>query len=194
MALTYVDLDIEIREISLKRRPESLYSISSKGTVPVLQTNNKVIDESIEIMKWAFSESNKKSLDANYKEQIDLVNKNDTKFKHWLDRYKYFDRYLEHSKDYYLNKCSFYLNEYEVLLKNNKYLFSDNIDFADLAILPFVRQYANVDPNHFNNTFKLLNFWLDSLIDSKLFNCVMQKYPLWVPGNKPLIINFKNYE
>ena len=171
-----------------------MYSISSKGTVPVLQTNEKVIDESIEIMKWAFSKRKKKCLDDTYKDQIDLVNRNDIKFKYWLDRYKYFDRYLEHSKDFYLNKCSFYLNEYEVLLNDNKYLFGNNIDFADLAILPFVRQFGNVDISHFKTTFKMLNHWLNNLINSKLFNSVMEKYPLWIPGNKPLIVNFKNYE
>ena len=95
LALTYVDLDIEIREISLKRRPESLYSISSKGTVPVLQTNNKVIDESIEIMKWAFSEGNKKFLDANYKDEFYFDEQND----HKSNSYSLLNASLVYSKD-----------------------------------------------------------------------------------------------
>ena len=194
MALTCLDLDIEIREISLKERPDCLYKISPKGTVPVLQIKNKVIDESIEIMKWAISGSSNPNLCTDNASHLKLIEINDLEFKYWLDRYKYYDRYLEYSKDYYIEKCSLYLNGYENLLQSNGYLFSPNITFADMAIVPFVRQYASVDFEHFKTTYHRLNKWHDIIISSNLFQSVMKKYPLWKSENKPMIVNFKRYE
>ena len=58
MALSASKTKIELREILLKDRPQSLYDISSKGTVPVLKVNdNHIIDESLQIMIWAISQS-----------------------------------------------------------------------------------------------------------------------------------------
>jgi len=51
MALCEAEITVELREILLRDRPEALYKISSKGTVPVLQINSKtIIDESLDIM------------------------------------------------------------------------------------------------------------------------------------------------
>ena len=194
MALTCLDLDIEIREISLKERPACLYKISPKGTVPVLQIKNKVIDESIEIMKWAISGCSSPNLGIDNASHLKLIEINDLEFKNWLDRYKYYDRYLDYPKDYYKEKCSFYLNEYENLLQSNEYLFSPNISFADMAIVPFVRQYASVDFEHFKTSYHRLNKWLNMIISSNLFQSIMKKYPLWKSGNKPMIVNFNHYE
>ena len=50
MALAYTDVQVEIREISLQNRPEELYKVSKKGTVPVLITvDNLVIDANTSI-------------------------------------------------------------------------------------------------------------------------------------------------
>ena len=101
MALSYSNITIELREILLKARPKSLIEISPKGTVPVLQLlNGFVIDESIDIMKWAIQHSNSlKLLNDNPKLQKLLINQNDSEFKIWLDRYKYNDRNKNYSLD-----------------------------------------------------------------------------------------------
>ena len=53
MALAYSYVSLEIREISLRDRPDELYKASTKGTVPVLIiSNDMVVDESLEIILW----------------------------------------------------------------------------------------------------------------------------------------------
>ena len=37
MALAHTGISVELREILLSERPDELYAISSKGTVPVLE-------------------------------------------------------------------------------------------------------------------------------------------------------------
>ena len=87
MALAYTDVQLEIREISLKNRPEELYRVSKKGTVPVLITlEDLVIDESLEIMLWTLkNNSNQTWLIKNHNKEIELINRNDVLFKKWLD-------------------------------------------------------------------------------------------------------------
>ena len=54
MALAYSNSTVELKEIFLNNRPEELYNISPKGTVPVLYINEStIIDESLDIMEWA---------------------------------------------------------------------------------------------------------------------------------------------
>ena len=108
MALAYTDVQVEIREISLQNRPKELYKVSKKGTVPVLITvDNLVIDESLEIMLWTLkNDLNQTWLTKNFNQELETINRNDTLFKKWLDRYKYHDRYLENSKEYYRENCS----------------------------------------------------------------------------------------
>ena len=193
MALSYSNITIELREILLKARPESLIEISLKGTVPVLQLlNGFVIDESMDIMKWAIQHSNfLKLMNDNLELQKLLINKNDTEFKIWLDRYKYNDRNKNYSLDECKLKCGEILNGYENLLKDSKYFIADSVSFCDIAIFPFVRQFSNVNSNYFIATYPKLNNWLRLIIESELFLSVMKKYPQWKFGDNPQIINFK---
>ena len=111
MALAYSNITVELKEISLSDRPQELYDISSKGTVPVLCINNStIIDESLDIMKWALSQYDPKSwITDNNEFQFDMIEVYDNEFKYWLDRYKYYDRYPENDQNYYNKKCDKYL-------------------------------------------------------------------------------------
>ena len=95
MALAYTHVQLEIREISLQNRPEELYEVSKKGTVPVLITiNGLVIDESLEIMLWTLKNNlNQTWLIESHNKEIEMINRNDIFLKKWLDRYKYYDKY-----------------------------------------------------------------------------------------------------
>ena len=96
MVLSYMEVSVELREVLLNERPQSLYKISSKGTVPVLLLNDgKVLDESLDIMLWAIKQGEQKLYEDKLNEQNQLIKYNDTKFKYWLDKYKYHVRYLE---------------------------------------------------------------------------------------------------
>ena len=192
MVLSYMEVSVELREVLLNERPQSLYKISSKGTVPVLLLKDgKVLDESLDIMRWAIKQGEQKLYEDKLNEQNQLIKYNDTKFKYWLDKYKYHVRYLEHSKDYYQRKCSKTLAEYDMMLRGNAYLMGDRIRLADIAIFPFIRQCANVDQNWFNNKYPNLNQWLEIWKESRLFKSVMMKYNQWRLGDKLLIVNFQ---
>jgi len=192
MVLSYMEVSVELREVLLNERPQSLYKISSKGTVPVLLLKDgKVLDESLDIMRWAIKQGEKKLYEDKLNEQNQLIKYNDTKFKYWLDKYKYHVRYLEHSREYYQKKCSKTLVEYDMRLRKNAYLMGDRIRLADIAIFPFIRQCANVDQNWFNNKYSNLNRWLEIWKQSRLFKSVMMKYNQWKIGDELLIVNFQ---
>ena len=122
MALSHAKVKVEIREISLKNRPQDLYNISPKGTVPVLQLiNQTVIDESLDIMLWCLKKYNSCLINIELNKQLEIILINDEKFKYWLDHYKYFDRYPDQSQKTYQKKCDFFLNIYEQKLSNSLY-------------------------------------------------------------------------
>ena len=192
MVLSYMEVSVELREVLLNERPQSLYKISSKGTVPVLLlTDGKVLDESLDIMRWAIKQGEQNLYEDKLNEQNQLIKYNDIKFKYWLDKYKYHVRYLEHSREYYQRKCSKTLAEYDMRLRGNAYLMGDRIRLADIAIFPFIRQCANVDQNWFNNKYPNLNQWLEIWKQSRLFKSVMMKYNQWRLGDELLIVNFQ---
>ena len=192
MVLSYMKVSVELREVLLNERPKSLYKVSSKGTVPVLLLKDgKVLDESLDIMQWAIKQGEQKLYEDKLNEQNQLIKYNDTKFKYWLDRYKYHVRYLENSREYYQRKCSKTLAEYDMRLRENAYLTGDRIRLADIAIFPFIRQCANVDQNWFNNKYPNLNQWLEIWKQSRLFKSVMMKYDQWTLGDELIIVNFQ---
>ena len=91
MAIAYASIKLEMREVSLAKKPASMLAISPKGTVPVLELSDRVIDESLDVMGWALQQSDPDNWLApeTQIEQQSLIAENDSEFKGWLDRYKY---------------------------------------------------------------------------------------------------------
>ena len=58
MAIKLANIRCEIREIRLNNKPEHMLEASPKGTVPVLILEDKIIDESIEIIEWVLDQDN----------------------------------------------------------------------------------------------------------------------------------------
>ena len=178
MVLHYCNIIVEIREISLKNKPRELYTISPKGTVPVLQlSSNSIIDESLDIMLWVNKEYKKDLLTNKVEFQKKIIKMNDLKIKFWLDRFKYHDRYPEESKKYYRKKCKKHLDELDERLKNNLFLTGEEMQLVDIAIFPFIRQFAHIDKDDFINDFENLDKFLNYFINSDLFLKSMIKYP-----------------
>ena len=75
-------------------------------------------------------------------------------------------------------------------ITKNMFLLSDKIQLVDIAIFPFLRQYAHINKLQFSKSFTKLNNYLDRILDSKLFNSVMQKYPIWSLDSKKIITDF----
>jgi len=176
-------VSVELREVVLRNKPQSLLDISPKGTVPVvLLEDTTVIDESLDIMYWALSIN-----DPEYwltedlaQEMQQLIEWNDGDFKYFLDHYKYADRYPEHSEQFYREKAESFLIELENRLIQQPFICSSNCSLADMAIFPFIRQFANVDSDWFQSSkYQKLNQWLNKHLESELFISIMKKYPAW---------------
>lgn len=183
MALAYADIAVEIREISLREKPASMLAISPKGTVPVLQSDGLVIEQSYDIMKWALRQSDPDQWLSKDTESLidDWVTKNDGPFKKLLDQYKYPARYPDVQFEETLNQAvALFLGPINEQLKTNRYLLGPKISLADIALFPFVRQFAMVDPDWIDQSgLNFLKQWLNEHIESPLFLSVMQKYPTW---------------
>jgi len=187
LALVSSGIKSELREVVLKDKPEQLIALSAKATVPVMQTTTgDIIDESIDIMQWALMQHDPddlfQSLNEEQRDQSwELIKQNDSTFKYYLDRYKYADRYPEFGEHYYRQHCEEFLQVLEQQLQHGG-LIRQGWTFADLAILPFIRQFAFVDKNWFEQApYPALQQWLNTFLESELFSRIMTKYPPWQP-------------
>ncbi len=184
MALHVADITVEHREILLKNKPPEMLASSAKGTVPVLVlTNGTVVDESWDVMCWALEQSDPENWlgESNcwLKQSSDLVLECDNTFKQALDRYKYSDRH-PHPPEIYRQEGMEFLGKLERLLEQKGCLLTSAYTIADYALMPFVRQFAHVDKDWFNQCeLRLLSNWLDTLINSDIFRTIMIKQPLW---------------
>jgi glutathione S-transferase len=177
MALKLAGIEVEIREISLRDKPAHMLQVSAKATVPVLiLTDGTVIDESIEVMLFAFK---KHALGTNIHGVCRaLILENDTEFKKNLDGYKYPERFPENTQLEHRQRGEVFLQKLENLLQQNNYLFASTPSVADYAIFPFVRQFASVDSAWFEHSdYPKLRAWLNVWINSELFRSIMTKNP-----------------
>ncbi len=183
LAIANSNITVELREVVLRNKPHQLLDISPKGTVPVLQLpDGNILEESLDIMYWALLKNDKDNwLSNGATEDIkQLMQWNDGEFKCYLDRYKYADRYPEHNELFYRQKAEVFIAELETRLSQQTFLYGENCCIADIAIFPFIRQFSNVDKNWFQSSnYQNLNQWLNGLVESDLFNSIMEKYPAW---------------
>ena len=111
---------------------------------------------------------------------LQLIANNDSEFKYYLDRYKYADRYPEHTQEYYRQQAQTTLAMLEQQLQHNGCLICSHLTLADMAILPFIRQFAFADKAWFDqSSYPLIQAWLAEFIASELFQKIMLKYSAW---------------
>ena len=183
MAIYSADITVEIREIVLRDKPAHLLKMSPKGTVPVLILQNDiVIEQSLEIMFWALQQSDPNDwLNADSEKMQALITENDTHFKQALDAYKYPERYPQFTQIHYRQQGEIFLQKLESLLNQHIYLLKNTACLADIAIFPFVRQFAAVDLTWFESSnYPKLQNWLNTLIHSEIFERVMKKQPTYI--------------
>ena len=150
MALRYANIDVEVREISLREKPGHMLAVSPKGTVPVLVlASGEAIEQSLDVMDWAIEQCDPDEWNIQAPEQrkvtADLIATNDGAFKRALDQYKYAIRFPENPPDVYRSQGEQFLGHLELLLQENTYLCRNKISKADIAIFPFVRQFSIMD-------------------------------------------------
>lgn len=199
MALYSSSQRCELREVILRNKPDHLIQMSAKATVPVLIDNDgSVIDESLDIMRWALHKNDPNNLlptaGASRDEMLALIAKIDGPFKHHLDRYKYGYRYEAENDtaglttDGHRNTAMGILSELDERLAASKFLFSDTRSFADIAIAPFVRQFANTDRPWFDaQRCPNLQRWLNEFLDSRIFLACMEKHMPWETGTQGVL-------
>jgi len=183
MALNYSGIAVNLREVTLRNKPQAMLTASPKGTVPVLiLTDNTVIDESIDIMRWALALNDPEQWLSQDHEANILIATNDFEFKVHLDHYKYADRHPEYSAEHYRAQGESFLQQLEQRLNQTTYLLDEKPLMADIAIVPFIRQFSLVDKPWFDQSpYPKLQQWLAYLLQWNLFTDVMQKYPPWKP-------------
>ena len=125
-----------------------------------------------------------------------LILENDGPFKDHLDRYKYANRYNNIDSNHHRDQGLKFIEKLDYKLLESKYLFGNNFTFADAAISPFIRQFANTNREWFDSL-KLPNVhtWLGQILESSQFINVMTKYPVWKLGmDEPSFPSLKDSE
>lgn len=189
LAIRSSGTEVELREVVLRDKPPAFLEASPSATVPTLvQDDAPVIDESLDIMLWALRRNDPEdwlspsagSLD----QMLTLVEEIDGPFKTHLDRYKYHVRYVDCDLISERSAASAILCELDKRLEKSGWLFGNRASLADMAILPFVRQFANVDRAWFDGeSWNEVSAWLTGFEQSDRFLSIMAKVPQWTEGD-----------
>ena len=188
MGLSIAGVPVQVREVVLRDKPAEMLEASPKGTVPVLLTSSgDIVDESLDVMRWALAQNDPEGwLDADPDTTNELIARNDGPFKRALDRYKYPNRYSDED----LVPGAARASGLEILqdldariTAQGGQLVRAERSLADIAIFPFIRQFAHTDMDWFNaQDLPALQAWLEGHKQSSLFKGVMKKYAQWSPG------------
>jgi glutathione S-transferase len=187
LALAISGQACELREVVLKAKPPELLAASPKASVPVLVLpGGEVIDQSLDIMHWALGHSDPGHwlpTAPQSAQVLALIEDCEQTFKHHLDRYKYPGRYAGADAMVQRSSASAWLAGLAQQLQSTSWLFGPAPSLADMAIAPFVRQFAQTDPAWFAaQDWPVLRAWLNAIVGSALFDSVMRKYPPWQSG------------
>lgn len=183
LALAAAGAQVELREVILRDKPQAFLETSPTATVPCLDTGEAIIDESLDIMLWALRNNDPERWLEMPPQGHDLIDENDGPFKTALDRYKYASRHPEADSEAERGKASAFLMQLDGFLRGRAFLFGSRVSLADMAILPFVRQFAHVDLDWFSGQpWPEARRWLEAFKSSERFTAIMEKYPQWHPG------------
>lgn len=187
MAIAVSGVQVQLREVVLRDKPPELLEVSPKGTVPVLWlSDGSVLEESLDIMHWALAQNDPQHWLAHIDNE--LIAANDGPFKQALDRYKYPHRYDLSDGAPHREEGLRHLFKLNDSLSDDPFLGSKQYCFTDIALFPFVRQFAATDKAWFDALpLPALQAWLFSLTGSALFEDIMVRYPQWKEGDTPTV-------
>lgn len=182
MALLAAGIEFDAHEIVLRDKPAAMLALSPKGTVPVLAlVDGSVLEQSLDIMQWAFGVNDpegwwqRSQTTAN----LELLGVCDGRFKLDLDRYKYPERFDEADRALHRDAAvETLLKPLEARLQVSPQLGGETSCATDIAIFPFVRQFAAVEPAWFGALpLPALKTWLSSWLSQPLFEAAMTRLP-----------------
>ncbi len=185
MALHLSGVNHALREVDLKRKPRSLFDISPKATVPVLVTSSDlVLDESLEIMAWAFKNAACHAwLAKPHAPEANIwLQSFDKDFLPWVYRTKYPERHGEFSFEESREAGRQWLYAWSDRLSAHGSTFCGEMCWLDLAIFPFVRQWHHFDPLEAWAP-EVLRQWLSWFLLHEMFSAVMKKHEVYQDGS-----------
>ncbi|MBU1350274.1 MAG: glutathione S-transferase [Gammaproteobacteria bacterium] len=180
----------ELREVVLRNKPQGLLQSSPKATVPVLVlSDGRVLEQSLDIMRWALAQHDParwlEPSEGTEADMLALIADCDGHFKQALDRCKYPSRYPDADAPAARKQAVEWLQSLDLRLAQHPFLFGDHVALADMAIAPFVRQFAGIDSTWWDaQPWPHLQAWLAQWQASSLFESVMHKLPAWVDGTE----------
>ncbi len=188
VAILASGLTVELREIVLREKAPEFLASSPKGTVPVLVTPSVVIEESLEVMLWALDQSDPESWLVMPEAGYEWIARCDGPFKTALDHTKYAVRYPDLDPKQERGRVAEFLLDLNSQIANSDWIFGATCTLADMAIVPFIRQFANSDRSRFDaQPWPNLQRWLSRFLASDRFVSIMTKYPEWQAGDRPVI-------
>ncbi|TVO37015.1 glutathione S-transferase [Vibrio algivorus] len=198
MAIYRSQIPVLLRDIVLRDKPLEMLAVSPKGTVPVVVTSRgTVIEESAEVMLWALSENDPDDLLLSKEPEMlgsmrSLIHQFDIEFKPCLEAYRAAKRYHEPNLVECRQACEQYLCELESRLTQHSFLMANQESLADLALLPFIRQFARVERQwYLQSPYPKLREWLNQYLQSKMFSKVMTKHELWLNNRSDILMESK---
>ncbi len=194
MAIFKAKQTVMLRDIVLSNKPNEMIAVSPKATVPVLVlANGTVVEESLEIMLWALNETDPDDLLQSQNahglsEMLNLIQSFDHDFKVCLEQYKCAKRYRETNLIECRELCEEFIQILENRLTSHHFLISNTESLADIALLPFIRQFARIERQwYLQSPYPKVRQWLNNYLQSPMFTKVMAKYPLWLDEHKVVL-------
>jgi glutathione S-transferase len=185
LALIAAGQQVELREIVLRNKAPEFLAVSASATVPCLQTDDAIVDESLDVMIWALSRNDPMRWLDMPDTGWDWIKRADGPFKNALDRTKYAGRYPDSDMSEHRTRAAEFLADLDAHITT--WMF-DRPTIADYAILPFVRQFAFIDKAWFDaQPWPNLQGWLERFLVSGTFAAIMIKHPKWVQGDDPTL-------
>ncbi|AWB58137.1 glutathione S-transferase [Colwellia sp. Arc7-D] len=196
---------VALRDVVLSDKPPEMILASAKATVPILvisQTDNsiskenakcQVIDESLDVMLWALNSADPNDLlhrdsPEVLTQMLAFITEFDVEFKRCLEAYKCAKRYHETNIDECRTACEHYIQMLELRLTAHKFLSSERESLLDIALLPFIRQFARIERQwYLQSPYPNLKAWLNNYLQSPMFTKVMAKYPLWLNSGEEVV-------
>lgn len=190
MAVAIAGVRVELREVLLRDKAALFLETSPSATVPCLKVGSVVMDESFDIMMWALGQNDPNGWLDMPNVGFELIKEADGPFKQALDSTKYHTRYPDLSPDMSRKKAMDFLVRLDAQIDCQSWLFGDKPSIADMAILPFVRQFAFIDKPRFDvDAGASTRRWLETFLASGLFSDIMPKLPIWQEGDPVTLLD-----